>query len=139
MSPWLLDASVLLAAEDPDDENHGDARRLLQADEPLGTLDLAYYEVTNVAICAWRDVAAANRLRARVEAVSDDGGLVRAEYGLLADAADVASEHGISVYDAAYVVAARTAGAQLVSCDKRDLVSRGLAVLPGDTGKGIPH
>jgi predicted nucleic acid-binding protein len=104
---WLLDSSVLLASEDPDDENHTDARRLLGGSDPLATLDLAFYEVTNV-------------------------GLMRADAALIADAAAVAYEHGISVYDAAYVVAARVSGGELVSCDLRDLVSRGLARLPRD-------
>lgn len=57
----------------------------------------------------------------------------------MADAAAVADGHGISVYDAAYVVAARVAGGELVGCDLRDLVSRRLARLPRDvptTGLG---
>jgi predicted nucleic acid-binding protein len=129
---WLLDSSVLLASEDPDDENHGDARRLLGGSDPLATLDLAFYEVTNVAVRAWGDPSAAHRLRERVAAVADDGGLIRANAALIADAAAVAYEHGISVYDAAYVVAAGVSGGELVSCDLRDLVSRGLAILPRD-------
>jgi predicted nucleic acid-binding protein len=36
----------------------------------------------------------------------------------------------ISVYDAAYVAAADECGHHIVSCDERDLVSKGLAVLP---------
>jgi predicted nucleic acid-binding protein len=127
---WFLDASVLLASEDPDDDNHRDASRLLRGGDPLATLDLAFYEVTNVAMRAWRDPSAARRLCERVAAVADDGGLVRANAALLANAAAVADEHGISVYDAAYVVAARASGSELVSCDLRDLVSRGLARLP---------
>jgi predicted nucleic acid-binding protein len=129
---WVLDSSVLLASEDPDDENHPDASRLLGGDAPLTTLDLAFYEVTNVAIRAWRDLSAAHRLRERVTAVANDGGLVRADAALMADAAAVAHEHGISVYDAAYVAAARLSGGELVSCDRRDLVSRGFARLPRD-------
>lgn len=132
MSLWLLDASVLLAAEDADDEHHVDAVRLLGSADSLATLDLAFYEVSNVAVRAWRDHAAADRLRERVVALAEDGGLVRADAVLLTTAASVAEEHGISAYDAAYVAAARQSGAQLVSCDVRDLVSRGLAQLPGD-------
>jgi predicted nucleic acid-binding protein len=133
---WLLDASVLLASEDPDDHNHGDASRLLRSNDRLATLDLAFYEVTNVAVRTWRDRTAAQRLGERVAAVADDGGLVRANAALMTDAASVADEHGISVYDAAYVVAARAVGAELVSCDRRDLVSRGLARLPSDVPVG---
>lgn len=130
MTLYLLDASVLLAAEDPDDRFHTAAERLLRGPDPLSTLDLAYYEVTNVAIRAWADRGAADRLCERVAAVADDGGLVRATPSLLDAAADIASEHGLSAYDAAYVAAARSTGATLISCDVRDLVSRGLATLP---------
>lgn len=132
MSLWLLDASVLLASEDPDDVNHRDANQLLVGRDPLATLDLAFYEVTNVAIRSWQDHSAAHRLRTRVVAVADDGGLIRADASLLAHAASIAVEHGISAYDAAYVAASRASNGQLVSCDVRDLVSRGLARLPGD-------
>lgn len=133
MTLWLLDASVLLASEDADDENHLDARRLLGGDDPLATLDLAFYEVTNVAVRAWHDLSAARRLRERLAAVADDGGLARADVPLLADASLIADQNGISVYDAAHVAASHRMSAQLVSCDVRDLVSRGLARLPGET------
>ncbi len=132
MSLWFLDASVLLASEDRDDEHHQYASRLLGRGEPLATLDLAYYEVSNVAVRAWRDLSAAHRLLERMAAVDDDGGIVRADAVLLAQAATVADEQAISVYDAAYVVAARAAGGELISCDARDLVSRGLARFPRD-------
>ena len=127
-----MDASVLLASEDLDDANHAAAKRLLGGGDPVATLDLAYYEVANVAVRAWQDGLAATRLRQRVAAVTDDGGLLRVEPALLASATTVAEEHGISVYDAAYVAAARAVNGELVSCDIRDLVSRGLARLPAD-------
>jgi len=132
---WVVDASVLLASEDADDANHAAATRLLESAGPLATLDLAFYEVTNVAVRAWRDHAAARRLRQRVAALADDGGLVRAE-AVVAAAALIAQEHGISVYDAAYVAAARLWGAPLVSCDVRDLVPAGLARLPAEALPG---
>jgi predicted nucleic acid-binding protein len=129
---FLLDASVLLASEDADDDNHAAARRVLGLDQPLATIDLALYEVTNVAARVWRDGATAERLLARVTAVAEDGGLIRADSDLMHSAAAIAAEHEISVYDAAYVAAARASGAELISCDLRDLVSRGLARLPGE-------
>ena len=132
MNLWFLDASVLLACEDADDDNHHAARRLLVGDDPLATLDLAFYEVINVAVRAWGDQDAAQRLSARIVAVAEDGGLRRADALLLGNAAAIAEQHGISVYDAAYVAAARDGGGQLVSCDLRDLVSRGLACLPAE-------
>lgn len=83
-----------------------------------------------MAIAASGDAAAARRLRERIAAVADDGGLVRADTALLEAAAALALEHGILVYDAAYLAAARAARARLVSCDVAHLVSRDLAVLP---------
>lgn len=138
MNRWLLDASVLLASEDPDDANHAQASQLLTGADPLATLDLAYYELANVAVRAWHDVRAARRLSERVSALADDGGMVRADASLVALAARVAEEQGLSVYDAAYVAAARTSNSRLVSCDVRDLVSKRLACLPGDALSGLP-
>jgi predicted nucleic acid-binding protein len=83
-----------------------------------------------VAIAAWNDTAAARRLRALIAAVASDGGLVRSDPALLESAAELALAHELSVYDAAYLAAARATGAELVSCDVRDLVSRSLARLP---------
>ncbi|MHB1527362.1 MAG: PIN domain-containing protein [Candidatus Dormibacteria bacterium] len=139
MTLWLVDASVLLAREDLDDANHDQAVHLLAGPDPLATLDLAFYEVTNVALRSWDDESAARRLCERISAVADDGGLIRADSQLLASAALIAAEHGISAYDAAYVAAARSANGQLVSCDVRDLVSRGLACLPSDAISGPPR
>jgi predicted nucleic acid-binding protein len=127
----LVDASVLLASEDPDDAHHADATRLLEGAEPLATLDLAYYEVAGVALGAWRDASAAHRLRERVAALAEDGGVFRSEVSLLASAAAIAEEHGISPNGAAYVAAARASGSTLVSCDGPELVALGLACLPG--------
>lgn len=138
MSPPFLDASTILASEDPDDPNHADARRVLRGRDTVATLDLALYEVTNVAVAirAWHDPSAARRLLERLQALADDGGLVRADTSLLATASELATEHGLSVYDAAYVIAARARGGVLVSCDVHDLVTKGLARLPGDTPGG---
>ena len=132
MTIWLLDASVLLACEDADDAHHAAAQQLLTGPDSLATLDLALYEVTNVAVSAWKDHSAARRLCGLIGAVAGDGGMIRAEPSLLEAAAELALTHGLSAYDAAYVAAAAAAGARLVSCDVRDLVSRGLAELPGD-------
>jgi len=127
---WFIDASVLLAREDADDGQHEAARELLAGNATLVTLDLAYYEVSNVAIRAWHDVQAATRLQGLVAAIAADGGLVRADEPLVAHAVRVADAEGLSVYDAGYVAGAASAGAQLVSCNLRALVNRGLAVTP---------
>lgn len=51
-------------------DNYEDSVWLLEAKERIATLDLAYYEVSNVAVKAWRDEATAQRLRERVSASS---------------------------------------------------------------------
>jgi predicted nucleic acid-binding protein len=130
MTTWLADASVLLAGQDADDAQHAAAERLLTGPDPVSTLDLAFYEVTNVALRAWRDAAAAKRLCGLVGAIAQDGGLVRIDGPLIAAAAAIAAAHELSAYDAAYVAGARATGASLVSCDARDLIRQGLAVLP---------
>jgi predicted nucleic acid-binding protein len=126
----LLDASVLLAAFDPEDGQHESARALLEDDEvTLATLDLARYEVTNVAVRAWRAPESVAPLLAVIDKLADDGGVLASSGSLLTRAAEIAERHTISVYDAAYSAAA-DAGHRLVSCDERDLVSKGLAALP---------
>jgi predicted nucleic acid-binding protein len=129
----LLDASVLLAAFDPEDEHHEPSRALLEEDEPtLATLDLARYEVANVAVRAWRAPDSVLPLLSAIDRLAEDGGVIAATTPLLAQAAELAERHEISVYDATYATAASDLGRRLISCDKRDLVSRGLAVLPAD-------
>lgn len=131
MTTLLLDASVLLAAFDPEDDHYRPSRALLVDDgTTLATLDLARYEVTNVAIRAWRAPDTVAPLLAAIERIADDGGVVVSTAELLERAAEMAEQHGISVYDAAYAAAAAQADRQLVSCDDRDLVSKGLATHP---------
>lgn len=131
MTTLLLDASVLLAAFDPEDDQHEPASALLVDDETtLATLDLARFEVANVAVRAWRAPESVAPLLAAVDRLAGDGGVLASTSSLLTGAADLAERHTISVYDAAYVAAAAEADRRLVSCDKRDLVSKGLATLP---------
>lgn len=128
----LLDASVILAAFDSDDELHAASQRLLtDPDVTLATLDLARYEVANVAVRAWREPEHVAPLLEAVDRISADGGVIPSTTALLDRAAKIAEEHTISVYDAAYVAAADQAGGALVSCDARDLVGKGLASSPG--------
>jgi len=131
LSTLLLDASVVLAAFDREDRQYEAARALL-ADESvvLATLDLARYEVANTAVRAWREAGLVGALLFVLDRIADDGGVLASTSQLLARAADLAEHHAISVYDAAYVAAVGEGDRRLVSCDERDLVSKGLAVLP---------
>jgi predicted nucleic acid-binding protein len=127
----LLDASVLLAAFDPEDDHYEPARGLLEGEATtLATLDLARYEVANVAVRGWRAPESVAPLLAAIEKLADDGGILVSTGALITQAAEIAERHTISVYDAAYVAAADDAGHRLVSCDERDLVSKDLATLP---------
>jgi predicted nucleic acid-binding protein len=130
----LLDASVLLAAFDPEDDHHEPARALLEDEEAtLATLDLARYEVANVAVRAWRAPESVAPLLAVIERLADDGGVFPSTDTLLTRAAQIAERHTISVYDAAYAAAADEGGHRLISCDDRDLVSKGLAAFPANS------
>jgi predicted nucleic acid-binding protein len=136
VSTLLLDASVVLAAFDSDDELHGPSQALLaDPDVTLTTLDLARYEVANVAVRGWREFGRVATLLEAIDRISDDGGIVPSTTSLLSRAAKLADEHTISVYDAAYVAAADQGGGTLVSCDIRDLVSKGLARSPASANE----
>jgi len=131
VSTLLLDASVILAAFDSDDELHGPSRTLLADPEvALATLDLARYEVANVAVRSWCELDRVAPLLEAIDRIAADGGVIPSTSALLTRAAKLAGENVISVYDAAYVAAADQAGGTLVSCDVRDLVSKGLASSP---------
>lgn len=137
MTTLLLDASVLLAAFDSEDAHHEPARALLEDDRAtLATLDLARYEVANVAVRAWRAPDSVEPLLAAIERLADDGGVLPSTRALLTQAAKLAERHTISVYDAAYTAAAEETGHHLVSCDERDLVSKGFATLPANARLG---
>jgi predicted nucleic acid-binding protein len=131
VSTLLLDASVILAAFDPEDRHHSASRAILsEPDATLATLDLARYEVTNVAVRAWRAPEQVSALLEAVERIADDGGALVSSGALLARAAELAEKYAISVYDAAYVAASRQGERTLVSCDARDLLANGLALSP---------
>jgi predicted nucleic acid-binding protein len=140
VSTLLLDASAILAAFDADDDLHEPAQAILTDPEvTLTTLDLARYEVANVAIRAWRTPDRVVPLLEAIDRISSDGGVLLSTTGLLTRAAQLAEEHTISVYDAAYVAAASQTGGTLVSCDTQDLIGKGLASCPADAhGESAP-
>jgi predicted nucleic acid-binding protein len=141
VSTLLLDASVILAAFDSEDDHHDAARAILgDPRATLATLDLARYEVTNVVVRAWREPGRVRDLLEAIERIAGDGGVLASTGALLTRAAALAEEHSISVYDAAYVAASRQGERVLVSCDIRDLLSKGLAVTPGEArSEGMPE
>lgn len=136
----VLDASVWLAALDGDDTYHGAAKLIIEesakGNTELAALDLTLYEITNVAVVRWRSQEDAKRLVELLEAACPRT-LEPVGGGLLQDAGKIASEHAISVYDAAYVACARRRNATLVSGDLTDLVKPGLAINPGVAAEAL--
>jgi predicted nucleic acid-binding protein len=126
----LLDAGVWVAAKDADDRYYDAARGLVfDVKVPVASLDLTIYEVANVVGSRWGRPDAARELCRSIPKRCGD--LVLAVDADLIDAAvDIAAEHDLTAYDAAYVAAARRHDWTLVSADIADLVSKGLAVAP---------
>jgi predicted nucleic acid-binding protein len=132
-----VDASVVLGWYDVEDPYHAACVSIVTGEEwRLSTIDLVRLEVANVAVRSWRKPEAIGMLLEMVDRIGDDGGIVGMNTPLVTMAAHLAEVEGISVYDAAYVIGARKRGQVLVSCDERDLVSRGLAISPADALAG---
>jgi predicted nucleic acid-binding protein len=131
----LLDASIWLASVNSAEEAHAASSTLLalaaRGECALSSIDLALYEVASVAMRTWRSSEAAVDVVGLVEKACGDA-LQRVDEELLREAVAIADKHEISVYDAAYVAAARRRGAQLVSGDGADLVGPGLAMSPAE-------
>jgi predicted nucleic acid-binding protein len=125
----LVDASVWVAAALVDDPNQAAADAVVESTERLGALDLTLLEVANALGMKHAEPTEANRLCGVIVARCGKR-LVRVDPELIASALDLAQEHGLTAYDAAYVAAARRNGWTLVSTDLEDLVSKGLAVAP---------
>lgn len=128
----LLDASVWIAAVDSEDRYHTSARALvLDPTRPLGALDLTLYEIANVVGVVKRRREIARRI-SQTLLTRSEGALARVDEALTEHAISLATEHGLTAYDAAYVAAARIHAWTLVSADLKDLVKPGLAVAPDD-------
>jgi predicted nucleic acid-binding protein len=125
----LLDASVWVAAAEPNQRFHPQALALVDSGEPVAALDLTLFEVANaLGIKARRPGDA--RLMLETIAIRCGQRIVRADSHLLVAALDDGTAHGLTAYDAAYVTVAKRNDWTLVSTDFRDLVSKGLAVAP---------
>jgi predicted nucleic acid-binding protein len=126
----LLDAGVWIASRDPDDSYQAASLELtFDTGQTAAALDLTFYEVANGVVRRWSDAGAAAKLCRSVE-LRCKGNVVRVDPGLMEATAELALEHALTSYDAAYVAVARRYGWQLVSTDVADLVSKGLAVSP---------
>lgn len=126
----LLDASVWVLLVDPEDPRHGDAVALVRDQATsLAALDLTLHEIGNaIGVKRGNVREATNVIRLLLACCRDR--VVSADAELAGSALEIASEHGLTAYDAAYVATARRHGWALVSADIADLVSKGLAVAP---------
>ena len=125
----LVDASVWVALADPGETFHDQAEALVSSSQVLSALDLTLFEVANAIGVKMGNQARAKRIGTILFRRCEDH-LVRVDPELMVEAVEIAAEHGITAYDAAYVAAARRHGCTLVSADIRDLVAKGLAVAP---------
>lgn len=128
----LIDAGVWVAIADPDDRYHRAAHAIVgEVEEPLAALDLTLYEVANV-MGPKKGQPREGRVLLKLIARRCGEDLVAADPDLIETALEIAAEHKLTAYDAAYVATARRHGWTLVSTDIADLVSKGLAVAPDD-------
>lgn len=125
-----MDASVWASLADPEERFHPLAKDLLvDSKAAIGALDLTFFEVANAVGVKMQQPKRARWLSELIVARCGDR-LARVDPQLVAAAVEVAAQHELTAYDAAYVATARRHGWQLVSLDVRDLVSRNLAVTP---------
>lgn len=126
----LVDAGVWVAIADPDDRYHAIAHSIVSdIDRSLAALDLTFYEVANV-MGPKKGQPREGRVLSRLIAKRCGENLVAVDSDLVDSALEIAAEHRLTAYDAAYVATARRHGWTLVSTDIADLVSVGLAVAP---------
>jgi len=127
---FLVDASVWVSLVERGGTHREAAASLVSEQaQTLSALDLTLYEVANAVGVKQGDAREAGRVNRLLLRCCRDR-LLTVEAELIDAALQVAGEHGLTVYDAAYVAAARRHGMTLVSVDVRDLVSKGLAVTP---------
>lgn len=133
MSRLLVDSSVLIKWFHTEGEGELAESRVLRDSHQRGEveaymLDLAVYEVGNVLVRAlhWGPSEAADQLE---DLLSICGTPLVMASEWLSIAAQLASSHRLTFYDAAWAAAAQGLGIPLVSSD-RDLVVAGLAESP---------
>lgn len=126
----LVDASVWVAIADPHDRYHTAAHTIVaEVERPLAALDLTFYEVANVMGPKKGQPREGRFLSKLIERRCREN-LIAVDSDLIESALEIALEHDLTAYDAAYVAVARRNGWTLVSADIADLVSKGLAVAP---------
>lgn len=119
------------------EEEVPEARALLDAhrsrDIGIAVLDLTPYEVGN-ALMRGRARATAEQAAIVIEALGGVCGAVSPDPADFRRAAELAEQHGLSLYDAAYAAVAERHEAELATLD-RELLKAGLGVRPGELAR----
>lgn len=118
----VCDASVALKWFHQEGEEEVDAARVLleryvRQEIALHVLDLTPYEVGN-ALLRGRMAIGADRVAIVLGALCEICPQVSPSTEELATAAELAEEHGLTLYDAAYAAVASARGAELVTLDR---------------------
>ena len=126
----LVDAIVWVSLVERESPYRQAAMGLIREQAPsLNALDLTLYEVANAIGVKQGNAIEATRVN-RLLLKCCRGRVLSIDAELVDLALEIAATHGLTIYDAAYVAAARRHGMTLVSADIRDFVSKQLAVTP---------
>ena len=119
------------------EEEVAEARALLEAhrsrDLGIVVLDLTSYEVGN-ALMRGRARASAERTAIVLDALAEICAAISPDAADRRRATELAEQHDLSLYDAAYAAVAEGHGAELATLD-RELLKAGLGVRPGESVK----
>jgi predicted nucleic acid-binding protein len=138
----VSDANVALKWFHADGEEEvGEARALLvgQRDRTvaLRVLDLTAYELGN-ALLRGRARASAEQVATVLDALREICPSITPSQGELREAARLAEQHGLTLYDATYAAVARHRGAALATLD-RELLRAGLGRRPSELVAELPR
>ncbi len=137
----VSDASVALKWFHAAGEEEVESARALLAGQrrrtvALSILDLTPYELGN-ALIRGRAAVGAEQVATVLEALAAVCPKIVTTTEDLSDAARLAEEHNLTLYDAAYAAVARRRGAQLATLD-RELLEAGLGRKPSDLISELP-
>ncbi len=137
----VSDASVALKWFHAAGEEEVESARALLAGQrrrtvALSILDLTPYELGDALIRGWAAVGA-EQVATVLEALAAVCPKIVTTTEDLSDAARLAEEHNLTLYDAAYAAGARRRGAHLATLD-RELLEAGLGRRPSDLISELP-
>ncbi len=138
----VSDANVALKWFHSEGEEEVEPARALLAGQrertvALRILDLTPYEIGNALLCGRLGVPA-GRVGAVLDALSNLCPTIAPTSEDFGEAATLAEEHQLTLYDAAYAAVARRRGAQLVTLDRK-LLRAGLGRRPSDLAAELPR